>query len=66
MQTQKIRFQTKKEIGAKNISKVLVTAAIARPRNYARVAGVVIWERDNFCSRLKHGSVNQVTRLEAT
>tara|TARA_B100001093_G_scaffold439110_1_gene438881 strand:- start:1031 stop:1279 length:249 start_codon:yes stop_codon:yes gene_type:complete len=64
MRTQEIHFRTKKEIGAKNILKVLVTAAIARPRNYARCTGVVIWVRNNFNSRIKHESDNQATALK--
>ena len=59
--TQEIRFRTKKEIGAKNTLKVLVTAAIARPRNYARFTGVVIWERSNFNGRINHESDNKAT-----
>tara|TARA_Y100001934_G_C11741849_1_gene490664 strand:+ start:239 stop:532 length:294 start_codon:yes stop_codon:yes gene_type:complete len=63
--TQEIRFRTKKEIGAKNILKVSVTAAISRPRNYARFTGVVIWEQNNFNSRIKHESDNHAAVLKA-
>ena len=65
MQTQEIRFRTKKEIGAKNTLKVLVTAAIARPRNYARSTGVVIRERNNFYGRINHESDNEATVLKS-
>ena len=63
--TQEIRFRTKKEIGAKNTLKVLVTAAIARPRNYARSTGVVIWEQNNFNGRINHESDNEATVLKS-